>query len=193
MTACLNRCTMIFQPYTYEKIPSTLINQIELHYFRFGASLMTHYSYFEYVEAMDCFAIKTTMDVKNIYDALIPFIIVVTLLTAVINVTATLKLFTVNRTERRKSEINLFIMSLAHFFCQFSVATITVLVRLTVDDTNRESSWAQLGQLILPFGSDFLTLSSPYLLLAFSSKLRNCIVQLISKENSANMIIPSVY
>ncbi|PIO72788.1 hypothetical protein TELCIR_05265, partial [Teladorsagia circumcincta] len=98
------------------------------------------------------------LDLKNIFDVMISFIVVVTIFNAVINTTSLIKLLAFNKNQRRSSEVHLFFMSLVQFIMELFVGLIMVLLRLSANDSNRQSLVAKLGQTFVPFGCDALTL-----------------------------------
>ncbi|PIO72991.1 hypothetical protein TELCIR_05050, partial [Teladorsagia circumcincta] len=85
---------------------------------------LVNLSYFGYLSGMDCFNIRSTLNMQKVYDVLLPFVIVVTIFNAVINTTSVVKLFSFNKSQRRAPEVNLFFMSLVQFIIELFVGTI---------------------------------------------------------------------
>ncbi|CAI5450676.1 unnamed protein product [Caenorhabditis angaria] len=132
-------------------------------------------AYFDYTESLDCYATKTLADTNPIYNYLLIFMALTTVITALANILAFFRLqFLVEKIP--KGEQNLMFVSLAMFIVQLFAGGNTMIIKFMINDMT--SLWAQVAVTLLPFTSDGLTLIHPWILLMFSRKVRSYMIKM---------------
>ncbi|CAB3397259.1 unnamed protein product [Caenorhabditis bovis] len=97
------------------------------------------------------------------------FIFVVTLITLWCNIVAFLRL-TMISAKISVAERNLLFASFATFLIQLSAGANAMAFAFLVDESNMNTFWGELPQILKPYVSDALTLCQPWTLLIFSKK-----------------------
>ncbi|CAL2042250.1 unnamed protein product [Caenorhabditis brenneri] len=132
-------------------------------------SILYSTPYYIYNDALDMY--KLYADLKDIpaYSNLIYFIIVSASLSAFFNLVSAIRLKTM-KSETSSFERKLYLITIFSSVIQCFAAGNTYILQA---DPNRVTLFGQTAQLIAPFVSDLLTISQPYVLMIFSSKVRN--------------------
>ncbi|CAI5451035.1 unnamed protein product [Caenorhabditis angaria] len=180
MFVSINRCSMIFNLTSYnnqwKRIFPCIIVLVSLFPLTQTYPIFFNTAYYVYTEALDCYSTKTLANTATIYSHLLIYMGVTTIITALANIFAFCKLSLMN-SKIPKGEQNLMFVSLAMFFVQLFAGGNTIINRLFVSDSNATSTWSQIAQTLIPFTSDGLTLIHPWILLAFSKRVRKCMMK----------------
>ncbi|EFO98777.1 hypothetical protein CRE_30508 [Caenorhabditis remanei] len=134
----------------------------------FTRTILETNPYYVYNEALDMYSITADSNILPAYSNVINFMAIAVVSSILLNTVSVikLKLMTQNLSTIEK---NLLFSTIASSVIQCAAAGNTFLLQL---DRSRTTVLGQLGQLLLPFFSDFLTISQPYILIFLSSKVR---------------------
>ncbi|EGT48617.1 hypothetical protein CAEBREN_06853 [Caenorhabditis brenneri] len=180
----LNRTTSIFFYFVNEKIWSVLfpmsLGIIVFCAVYFTRTILLSSPYFSYNESLDLYSIKADSDILSAYSNVINFMAFSVISSVVLNTLSVIKLKLMTQ-NLATIERNLLFSTIASSVIQCAAAGNTFLLQL---DQSRSTMLGQIGQTLLPFFSDFLTISQPYILIFLSSKVRIEMIRMYFKKNS---------
>ncbi|CAI4223324.1 unnamed protein product [Auanema sp. JU1783] len=187
----LNRFTMIFFPFSVERIWSTqfttkciilaIILPVTADYTLIGGT-----SKFIYQINLDNFDPRSSAYENSLFTRCAIYMAVITLVALIINVASVTRLVMYKSNVTKKSEVNLLIMTLCNFFFQLLLTTLVVMGNFADDHNDRHSIISVLYVELEPYLTDCLSLLSPFFLYLSSSKLRHFINQNI-KPNTFSL------
>uniref|UniRef100_A0A8R1HG94 Serpentine receptor class gamma n=1 Tax=Caenorhabditis japonica TaxID=281687 RepID=A0A8R1HG94_CAEJA len=172
-----NRFSMIFWINSYEKYWNLffplVVLMVVLVPIPFTFKILTSLTFYLYTESLDCYVVTSAVDRTIVYNELLIFLAITTILTAIINVASFYRLsfmtYKISLAER-----NLLFVSGSLFIVQLLADLNTTVNRLAVNDNNKDMVWSRIATTLLPYVSDGLTLIHPWMFLAFSAKARRC-------------------
>ncbi|CCD83526.2 Serpentine receptor class gamma [Caenorhabditis elegans] len=183
----VNRTTSIFFYFVNEKIWSILfplsLGAVILVEVFFTRTILSTKPYFVFNEALDMYSIKSDSDILSAYSNVIIFMGFCVICSIVCNFLSIMQLKLMKK-NLSTIERNLLFSTLASSVIQCAAAGNTFLLQF-----DRNAIYGQIGQLLLPFFSDFLTISQPYILILMSSKVRNGMLKnFFGKESKASSL-----
>ncbi|CAL2042248.1 unnamed protein product [Caenorhabditis brenneri] len=146
----------------------------------FTRTILLSSPYFSYNESLDLYSIKADSDILSAYSNVINFMAFSVISSVVLNTLSVIKLKLMTQ-NLATIERNLLFSTIASSVIQCAAAGNTFLLQL---DQSRSTMLGQIGQTLLPFFSDFLTISQPYILIFLSSKVRIEMIRMYFKKNS---------
>ncbi|EFP07112.1 CRE-SRG-32 protein [Caenorhabditis remanei] len=169
----LNRLSMVVLVNSYEKYwkPALpfFIAVIVIYPMYMTWPIASNNAYYLYTPPMGAYATKSVVDVTDILNNLIYFMLGITILTAVANVLAVIRLGCLP-SRISGAERNLFTVSFVSAIIQLLALGDTLILRFGVSDAM--SVGTQTAKVLMPFVSDLLTLNHPWTLMYFSTKVR---------------------
>ncbi|UMM31003.1 hypothetical protein L5515_012655 [Caenorhabditis briggsae] len=136
----------------------------------FTRTILVTSPYYVYNEALDMYSIKADSDILSAYSNVINFMALSVTSSVILNTFSVLKLkFFITSQSLSTIERNLLFSTIASSIVQCAAAGNTFLLQI---DPSRSTVLGQVAQVLLPFFSDFLTISQPYILILMSSKVR---------------------
>ncbi|CAI2350230.1 unnamed protein product [Caenorhabditis sp. 36 PRJEB53466] len=180
----LNRATSIFFYFSNEKIwkvvfPTTIGLMIVIAVW-FTRTILASVPYYMYNESLDIYSITADTDILSAYWNVIRYMAFAVLSSVILNTSSVMKLKLMQQ-KLSTVERNLLFATITSSFVQCAAAANTFLLQL---DLKRTTLWGQFAQLMLPFSSDFLTISQPYILIFLSSKVRTAMANMYFSKNS---------
>ncbi|CAI5452997.1 unnamed protein product [Caenorhabditis angaria] len=173
-----NRFTSVYflnnREWLWSKIWVYLIILICLFSFFLTSDLLKFRVYYSYYETLDYFSTQSEGDVLGTFRILIYFMIIVTCITAVLNISSVYHLYELT-SKISRAETNLILVSFWSFIIQLFAIIIMSVQSFGMNSNNETSPWARFTVRIIPYVSDTLTLGQPWLLLVFSKTTRTLI------------------
>ncbi|CDH92963.1 Serpentine receptor class gamma [Caenorhabditis elegans] len=168
----LNRTTSIFFYFVNEKIwkflfPFSIVLIIGITTFCARTILATS-PYYLYNEVLDMYYIKSDSNILPAYYNILYFMAFSVASSIFLNVIAVIRLKMIQN-QISSVERNLLLVTIFSSIIQCFAAANTFILQI---DVQRATILGQAAQIMLPFASDFLTISQPYILLFVSSKVR---------------------
>ncbi|CAL2046856.1 unnamed protein product [Caenorhabditis brenneri] len=183
---CLNRFTLIIFPMTSEKLWKkwfwAVVAVIFLSPSVVTVFILKNRSFYRYSFNHDYFWIDSTFGRGNIYRGLTPFLVAITVLDIIFNVSSYRKMKEMRRLGLRVPERSLLVMSFVVFFIDIFLTILAVLNAVLTISTPENPIFYELAYYVTsctPYASDCLTLSQPVLLLCFSKTVRRKCIELI--------------
>ncbi|KAF1758988.1 hypothetical protein GCK72_015448 [Caenorhabditis remanei] len=134
--------------------------------------------YYTFNEALDMYTIKSDSNILPAYYNVIYFMAFSVSLSVFLNVISVIRLKIIQH-KISTVERNLLLVTIFSSIIQCFAAGNTFVLQL---DPTRTTLAGQAAQVILPFASDFLTISQPYVLIFLSSKVRSGFIRMYLKR-----------
>ncbi|CAL2042249.1 unnamed protein product [Caenorhabditis brenneri] len=183
----LNRATSIFFYFINEKIWRYLlpisIALVILITVIGTRTILSTVPYYTYNEPLDMYTIKSDSNILPAYYNVIYFMAFSVSFSVFLNIISVIRLKTI-QSKISAVERNLLLVTIFSSVIQCFAAGNTFILQV---DTSRTTLLGQAAQLILPFASDFLTISQPYVLIFLSSKVRNGFLQMYMKKYASTV------
>ncbi|UMM31004.1 hypothetical protein L5515_012656 [Caenorhabditis briggsae] len=129
------------------------------------------------------YTIKSDSNILPAYYNVIYFMAFAVSLSVFLNIISVIRLKTI-QSKISTVERNLLLVTIFSSIIQCFAAANTFVLQL---DPSRTSMLGQIAQVVLPFASDFLTISQPYVLIFLSSKVRTGFMQMYLKRYAATV------
>uniref|UniRef100_A0A1I7XH91 Serpentine receptor class gamma n=1 Tax=Heterorhabditis bacteriophora TaxID=37862 RepID=A0A1I7XH91_HETBA len=133
---------------------------------------------FEYNSNMSGLIIKSDVEIEKIYLQLLIFMVVMTICTTAISLICIYLLHKKIKLIKKRAEKNMFYHSLCNFAILFLVTVFVVFLHQQSKDLQRSEINSQYLYEILPYISDLLTLSNPYLFVFLSKAVRTKLLRI---------------
>ncbi|CCD66560.1 Serpentine receptor class gamma-31 [Caenorhabditis elegans] len=186
----INRFTLIFMPKRYFQIwhygTYILIALIFITPILFTYPLLVHQAYLEYNPLSDTYVARTQADLPFLYSFILVWMVVTVLLSIIANIICWFKISKYSKAARQQSDYRLFLVSFVTFVINCGVFSIAMLNKISADiDPSKLLLSSRIAQLLSPFANDLLSLSTPYVLIIFSKRIRQSIKNLFIKGTVA--------
>ncbi|EFP05494.1 CRE-SRG-31 protein [Caenorhabditis remanei] len=185
-----NRYTLIFMQKSYTKIwhygTYIMIGILCVLPLGFTYPMIAHPAYVEYNPLSDTYVARTHADLSFLYSALIVWMIVTIILSVFVNTLCWYRISKYSQQTRQQSEYRLFLVSFVTFLFQIAAFSIGTINKISADvDPSKLLLISRIGQVLSPFANDLLTLTTPYVLIIFSKRIRQSIKHLFVKGSFA--------
>ncbi|ULT97820.1 hypothetical protein L3Y34_005569 [Caenorhabditis briggsae] len=183
----LNRATSIFFYFINEKIwkfSLPILTLLIVIVMTIGTrTILSTVPYYTYNSALDMYTIKSDSNILPAYYNVIYFMAFAVSLSVFLNIISVIRLKTI-QSKISTVERNLLLVTIFSSIIQCFAAANTFVLQL---DPSRTSMLGQIAQVVLPFASDFLTISQPYVSIFLSSKVRAGFMQMYLKRYAATV------
>ncbi|CAL2045528.1 unnamed protein product [Caenorhabditis brenneri] len=192
-----NRYTLIFMQKSYTKIwyygTYVIIGVLFILPLGFTYPLIAHRAYVEYNPLSDTYVARTQADLSFLYSALLVWMIITMILSFLINTICWYRISKYSQATRQQSDYRLFLVSFVTFLFQCAAFSIGIINKISADvDPSKLLLISRIGQKLSPFANDLLTLTTPYVLIVFSKRIRHSIKYLFVKGSFAPSSITPV-
>ncbi|UMM36217.1 hypothetical protein L5515_008474 [Caenorhabditis briggsae] len=185
-----NRYTLIFMQKSYTKIwhygTYIIIGILCLLPIGFTYPVLANRAYVEYNPLSDTYVVRTEANLSSLYSALLIWMIVTMILSLLVNTLCWYKISKYSKATRQQNDYRLFLVSFVTFLIQGMVFCIGTINKISADrDPSKLLLISRIGQVMSPFANDLLTLSTPYVLIIFSKRIRQSVKQFFVKGSFA--------
>ncbi|CAI4224274.1 unnamed protein product [Auanema sp. JU1783] len=191
-----NRFTMVFLPFSFEKLwIDWWIYILVIGFlvpFSVNHPVLLGVSTYQYVKDLDVFQTRSTNYVTQMFTNIIILNSAITLINLVLTIATCVRLYTVqmrNRSVIRRTELNLFMMSVATFAVHMLDIIRVTINNILGDHINRSTTMSVILMVVEPYFADAMTLLSPLFLIICSSAVRQ---QAFQRKQTVSILTNSV-